>query len=122
MASVLLLLASLAAVANGLALMPVAAQCAPAVALSAFALLGIRRARREERAFFSIDWRTDISAEEEEAEACVVIGEETVQNGKVWYVCSEKMPDEDCTPVAGWGNPDHLDDQWLCKQPKQEDK
>ena len=115
---VLPLLASLA-VANGLALVPVAASCAPAVALSAVAFLGIRKARREERAFFSMEWRDPIDAEEESSDACVVIGEETVEDGKVWYVCSEKTPDKDCTPVSnGWGNPDHLDAQWLCKEPK----
>ena len=36
------------------------------------------------------------------------------------YVCSEKsdMPDAACEPVTGYGNPDSMDNQWLCKQPK----
>ena len=28
------------------------------------------------------------------------------------------MPDAACEPVTGYGNPDSMDNQWLCKQPK----
>ena len=50
----------------------------------------------------------------------VILGEETVPNGKTWYVCSEKSddPNMDCSPVDGWGNPTLSANrgEWLCKQ------
>ena len=91
-------------------------------AIGTMALLGIRRQRQEQKAFFSMEWNQNV--EDEDAEECVILGEETAGNGKIWYVCNEKSEDSnmDCQPVSGYGNPDSQDDQWLCKQPKPRDQ
>ena len=82
-----------------------------------FAALGIRQARRNERAFFSMDWSTD-AAEDLAEGACVMIGEETFPKGKQWYVCNDdKSDDMECELVSGYGAEDGAD-QWLCKRPK----
>ena len=79
--------------------------------------MGIQANRRQDRAFFSMKWHQP--TEEEEEEACGLLGEETVENGKTWWICGEKSASMDCQPVAaGWGNPDSNDKEWLCKQPK----
>ena len=86
------------------------------VGASALALLGIRRANNEREAFYSMDWR-DVDLDEG-AEACIILGEETAENGKTWFVCSEPSQDAgmDCSPVEGYGNIDG--GEWLCKQDK----
>ena len=74
--------------------------------------------REERERFFGMEWKEP--AENDEADACVILGEETVPNGKTWYVCSEKSddPNMDCSPVDGWGNPTLSANrgEWLCKQ------
>ena len=65
-------------------------------------------------------WANGPPVLEDDAEACELLGEETVPNGKVWWVCHDKSgaPNMDCTPVDGMGNPDSKDGQWLCKEQK----
>ena len=78
----------------------------------------------ERERFFSMDWKD--SADADEADSCVILGEETVPNGKVWYVCSEKADDPtmDCSPVEGWGSPTLVagGGEWLCKQDRPQKK
>ena len=81
------------------------------------AVFGVRKAQRDQAAFFSINW-ADAPADDD-SEGCVILGEETIPNGKTWWVCSEKSddPSMECSPVQGWGNPDGMnDDGWLCKE------
>ena len=115
---------------------------AAAVVAPVFGMLGFRRAQRQSDAFFSMDWSQDVS---DNGDACVIVGEETAPNGKIWcgasllrsicsvahsslrfsplrrMVCNEPAqdPDTDCLPVSGdYTNRDANDDQWLCKQSK----
>ena len=73
----------------------------------------------ERERFYGMDWKESYEAPGE-ADSCVILGEETVPNGKVWYVCSEKAddPSMDCSPVDGWGSPTLAagGGEWLCKQ------
>ena len=99
-----------------LAALPVAPIVGSAV-LGSAAFLGIRKARRDERAFFSMRW-ADVDADED-GEACTLIGEETVPNGKTWWVCNEKSeaPGMECSPVTD-ANDDDGNGNYLCKQQK----
>ena len=94
-----------------LAALPLAPIVGSAV-LGSAAFLGIRKARRDENAFFSMRW-VDVDAED--GESCTIIGEETVPNGKIWYLCDEKSeaPGMECSPVTSSDL-----EGYLCKQPK----
>ena len=67
------------------ALLPaLALPAAPVIAGAAASLLaftGVRRAQRNEKAFFSMDWSQEVPDTDD---ACAIIGEETVENGKIW--------------------------------------
>ena len=56
----------------------------------------------------------------DDGDACYILGEETVENGKTWYVCDEpnkSNPNMDCEPIEGFGNMDGVgDDRFLCKE------
>ena len=54
---------------------------AAAVVAPVFGMLGFRRAQRQSDAFFSMDWSQDVS---DNGDACVIVGEETAPNGKIW--------------------------------------
>ena len=117
MSAVRLLALSLVASTHALVVPAVPAVASAAVAVGA--LLRARRIHDEEKAFFSMDWK-DLP-DEDSGEACIILGEETVPNGKTWYVCTEKSDDPrmDCSPIEGWGNPSGMDDnEWLCKERK----
>jgi hypothetical protein len=89
------------------------------VATAAYALLRARRVHNEEKAFFSMDWK-DIP-EDDDGEGCMMLGEETVPNGKVWWVCHEKSDDPrmECSSIDGeWGNPGGMGEEFLCKEKK----
>ena len=49
----------------------------------------MRHAQSERRAFFSIDWKEP--PDDTDGEACEILGEETGERGRVWYVCSERL-------------------------------
>jgi hypothetical protein len=99
---------------------PTAALLAPAalapaagsVALGAFAFLRVQQQRQKEARFASMNWSDEV--EESSEDGCVILGEETVPNGKLWFVCNGKSedPNMECSPVGG-----AIEGDWLCKAP-----
>ena len=72
-----------AVIPAAIAALPVAPVVGSA-AIGTMALLGIRRQRQEQKAFFSMEWNQNV--EDEDAEECVILGEETV------YVRTSRRP------------------------------
>jgi hypothetical protein len=107
--------------AEPLAILPAVPLAVPGIALGALAIFGVRRATKERETFLSMEWND--SAEAVGSEGCVLIGEETVENGKSWFVCAEESddPNVECESVSSFGNPRvsaSTDDEYLCKAPK----
>jgi len=93
----------------------------PAAAVIVASAVGIRKSINAEQAFFSMNWMDTSDADDDEA--CVLLGEEAMEDGKQWFVCKEPAGEGmDCESVAGFGNPgglaQHDNAQYLCKTAK----
>lgn len=107
--------------AEPLAVLPAVPLAVPGIALGALALLGARRATKERETFLSMEWNE--AAGEVGDDGCVLIGEETIDNGKAWFVCTSESddPNVECESVSTFGNPRvsaSSEDEYLCKAPK----
>ena len=102
------------------AIVPAAPLLLPGIALGVISILGISKNRSEREKFLSMTWFDP--PEDDDADGCVLIGEEAAPDGKQWFVCSEPSgADMECEKVDNYGSPKLVDrdtSDYLCKQPK----
>ena len=75
--------------------------------------------RYEEQAAIlsSVQWTEAVDGlEDDDADACVLIGEEVAQEGRRWFAC--KHPPGDDSDMECTKNESIVADTWLCKEPK----
>ena len=96
------------------------APVALAAGVAAFAVQ-YRRSQGEADALAKVEWYDTSDGDSEDG--CLLIGEESGEGGKAWFVCQEPSSDPqiECSPVEKFGNmrvSGANDDEYLCKAPK----
>ena len=83
----------------------------PAVA-GVVAVLGFRQVLKQDE---DPEMQWYAPQDESDPDSCLLIGEEVAEDGKTWYVCSDKQTgsEADCSKDVSLGSED-----WVCKVPK----